>query len=174
MRHLYVVVIVNRSRHFHCISEKLGHVHTNSVLILEQNLNGGLHQLVSIPWSSTRYLCSRDHWILTVWRGTRCDCPKIYTSMWPVCPFPSDGSIISEHQEGHVLFSIPRSLTLSTRTSQLPLLFGLDAWQKASLHRGWSGLILCMMWEQANGPSSKWKSYLGDRIILFTISRWLV
>ena len=77
-------------------------------------------------------------------------------------------------QEGHVLFSIPRSLTLSTRTSQLPLLFGFDAWQKASLHHGWSGLILCMMWEQASGPSSKWQPYLGDRIIVFTISRWLV
>jgi len=88
----------------------------------------------------------------------------------PVCRhfvlFPSMDQL---YQEGHMLFSIPRSLTLSTRTSQLPLLFGLDAWRKAGLHRGWSGLILCMMWEQASGPSSKWQPYLGDRITVFTI-----
>jgi len=90
-RHLYVVVIVNRSRYLHRISENGSRGYENSVLILEQNLNGGLHQLVSIPWSSTGYLCSRDHCILTVWRGTRCDRPNGYTSMWSVCPFPTDG-----------------------------------------------------------------------------------
>ncbi|KAG6820812.1 hypothetical protein H0H93_011106 [Arthromyces matolae] len=61
--------------------------------------------------------------------------------------------------EGHVLFSIPRSLTLSTRTSSLPLLFGTAAWKDIGLHRGWAGLILCMMWESLN-PASKWSDYL--------------
>lgn len=62
--------------------------------------------------------------------------------------------------ECHTLFTVPRGLTLSTRTSQLPKRFGVDAWQKAGLHKGWVGLILCMMWEQANGSSSRWRGYL--------------
>ena len=63
-------------------------------------------------------------------------------------------------QEGHILFAIPRHLILSARTSQLPSLFGLDEWKRMGLDKGWSGLILCMMWEQGNGPSSKWHEYL--------------
>ncbi|KIJ60009.1 hypothetical protein HYDPIDRAFT_117671 [Hydnomerulius pinastri MD-312] len=49
----------------------------------------------------------------------------------------------------HTLFTLPRTLTLSTRTSPLPTLFGLDAWRAHDLHKGWVGLILCMMWEDA-------------------------
>lgn len=64
--------------------------------------------------------------------------------------------------EGHVLFSIPRELTLSTRTSALPTLLGQPEWQKTDLHRGWAGLILCMMWEQAQGSLSKWSDYLAS------------
>ncbi|KAG6873529.1 hypothetical protein C0995_014399 [Termitomyces sp. Mi166 len=60
--------------------------------------------------------------------------------------------------EGHVLFSIPRSVTLSTRTSTLPSRFGA-AWKDLHLDQGWTGLILCMMWESAN-PDSKWSEYL--------------
>ncbi|KAF8967820.1 hypothetical protein BDZ97DRAFT_1801404, partial [Flammula alnicola] len=54
--------------------------------------------------------------------------------------------------EGHTVFSIPRSLVLSTRTSVLP--------SRVRLHEGWSGLILCMMWEAAQGSASKWSAYL--------------
>ncbi|KAJ7267640.1 hypothetical protein B0H12DRAFT_1098154 [Mycena haematopus] len=62
--------------------------------------------------------------------------------------------------EGHVLFQIPRGLLLSTETSNLPGLIGLDRWTEAKMHTGWVGLILCMMWETAQGPSSKWSAYL--------------
>ena len=64
-------------------------------------------------------------------------------------------------KEGHVIFTIPRSVILSTRTCILPQNFGADAWKKYGLHRGWAGLILCMMWEAAQGSQSKWSAYLG-------------
>ncbi|KIY70636.1 SET domain-containing protein [Cylindrobasidium torrendii FP15055 ss-10] len=64
--------------------------------------------------------------------------------------------------EGHTLFTIPRTLTLSTRTSELPHAFGLEAWKSANLHQGWAGLILCMMWEEAKGQASKWGPYLAS------------
>ncbi|KAJ7354668.1 SET domain-containing protein [Mycena albidolilacea] len=62
--------------------------------------------------------------------------------------------------EGHVLFKIPRGLLLSAETSSLPGLIGLDRWKEAKMHMGWVGLILCMMWETVQGPSSKWSKYL--------------
>ncbi|TFK53554.1 SET domain-containing protein [Heliocybe sulcata] len=62
--------------------------------------------------------------------------------------------------EGHNLFSIPRSLTLSTRNSPLPKLLGDALWKTHELGKGWVGLILCMMWEEAQGPASKWSGYL--------------
>ncbi|RDB25472.1 Ribosomal lysine N-methyltransferase 4 [Hypsizygus marmoreus] len=62
--------------------------------------------------------------------------------------------------DGHTLFTIPRSLTLSTRTSPLPSKFGMESWKNKKMDEGWTGLILCMMWETANGPSSKWSEYL--------------
>ncbi|KAF8554242.1 SET domain-containing protein [Imleria badia] len=40
-------------------------------------------------------------------------------------------------------------MTLSTRMSPLPGIFGFDAWRAHRLHKGWVGLILCMMWEDA-------------------------
>ena len=52
-------------------------------------------------------------------------------------------------------------MILSTRTCILPQKFGLDAWKKFGLHQGWAGLILCMMWEAAQGSQSKWSAYLG-------------
>ncbi|KAJ7212933.1 SET domain-containing protein [Mycena pura] len=61
--------------------------------------------------------------------------------------------------EGHVLFKIPRELLLSTDTSGLPQLIGLTCW-KEKMSVGWVGLILCMMWETAQGSSSKWSKYL--------------
>ncbi|KAJ7594459.1 SET domain-containing protein [Mycena floridula] len=63
-------------------------------------------------------------------------------------------------EEGQTLFSIPRSLTLSCETSGLPNLFGRDAWKERTLDEGWVGLILCLMYETAQGPSSKWAEYL--------------
>ncbi|KAF7305874.1 Ribosomal lysine N-methyltransferase 4 [Mycena chlorophos] len=62
--------------------------------------------------------------------------------------------------EGHVLFKIPRSLLLSTATSALPRRVGLEQWRARKMHRGWAGLILCMMWETANGAASRWAPYL--------------
>ncbi|KAI0088157.1 SET domain-containing protein [Irpex rosettiformis] len=62
--------------------------------------------------------------------------------------------------EGHTLFTIPRDLTLSTRTSALPSKLGLSTWKQYGLHVGWAGLILCMMWEEAQGAESKWDGYM--------------
>lgn len=62
--------------------------------------------------------------------------------------------------EGHTLFTIPRLLVISTRTSLLPEHFGQDKWKSRQLDRGWAGLILCMMWEAAQGNASKWAPYL--------------
>ncbi|KAI8968075.1 SET domain-containing protein [Trametes punicea] len=61
--------------------------------------------------------------------------------------------------EDHILFTIPRDLTLSTRTSSLPSLLG-KSWKEYRLHEGWAGLILCMMWEESRGSDSKWSGYL--------------
>ncbi|KAI0268844.1 hypothetical protein BC834DRAFT_867511 [Gloeopeniophorella convolvens] len=65
-------------------------------------------------------------------------------------------------QEGHTLFALPRDLTLSTRTSALPPLIGAADWAAHGLHEGWAGLILCLMWEAAQGASSKWSAYLAS------------
>ncbi|KAF8199954.1 SET-domain protein, partial [Mycena galopus ATCC 62051] len=62
--------------------------------------------------------------------------------------------------EGHVLFKIPRGLLLSAETSTLPGRIGIDRWRGAKMHMGWVGLILCMMWETAQGSNSKWSAYL--------------
>lgn len=68
---------------------------------------------------------------------------------------------LTDIQEGSTLFTIPRSLTLSTRTSPLPKLLGEEVWRNYELHKGWVGLILCMMWEEARGEESKWYEYMG-------------
>lgn len=64
-------------------------------------------------------------------------------------------------KEDYTLFTIPRELTLSTRTCLLPNLLG-QAWKEHGLHEGWAGLILCMMWEESRGADSKWSGYLGQ------------
>ncbi|KAF9050042.1 hypothetical protein BJ165DRAFT_1455980 [Panaeolus papilionaceus] len=61
--------------------------------------------------------------------------------------------------ENYAVFSIPRSLVLATRTSSLPRKIGPAKWREYGLHKGWSGLILCMLWESARGPASKWGTY---------------
>ncbi|KAH9058770.1 SET domain-containing protein [Lactarius vividus] len=70
-------------------------------------------------------------------------------------------------QQDHTLFSLPRDLTLSTRTSSLPPLIGEEDWKKHGLHVSWAGLILCLMWEAAQGESSKWSTYLASLPITF-------
>ncbi|CAK5265439.1 unnamed protein product [Mycena citricolor] len=62
--------------------------------------------------------------------------------------------------EGHVLFRIPRSILLSPENSELPGRVGLAHWKERKMHIGWAGLILCMMWETAQGSSSRWSGYL--------------
>jgi N-lysine methyltransferase SETD6 len=64
-------------------------------------------------------------------------------------------------QEGYTLFTIPRDLVLSTRTSDLPRRFGKNKWKECQLDKGWAGLILCMMWEESLGSQSRWHGYLG-------------
>ncbi|KAA1471795.1 SET domain-containing protein, partial [Dentipellis sp. KUC8613] len=64
--------------------------------------------------------------------------------------------------EGHTLFSIPRDVTLSSRTSTLPSLLGTSHWRNFGLAEGWAGIMLCMMWEEAQGTSSKWSCYLAS------------
>ncbi|THU96739.1 SET domain-containing protein [Dendrothele bispora CBS 962.96] len=89
----------------------------------------------------------------------------IDTQIMGFCTFaPSEGGrgavALKDIPEGQVLFSIPRSLTLSIRNSSLPKLLGPQLWREKQLDKGWIGLILCMMWENAQGPSSKWAEYL--------------
>ncbi|KLO09098.1 SET domain-containing protein [Schizopora paradoxa] len=75
--------------------------------------------------------------------------------------------------EDHTLFSIPRILTLSTRTCDLPRLIGEETWKRSQLNKGWSGVILCMMWEESRGDNSKWSAYLRELPTTFdTPSFW--
>ncbi|KAJ3564428.1 hypothetical protein NP233_g8304 [Leucocoprinus birnbaumii] len=92
--------------------------------------------------------------------GAHLDTSAVGIFTFPLSEGGRGAVALKDIPEGHTLFSIPRNMTLSTRTSQLPERFGLNAWQKAGLHKGWTGLILCMMWEQANGSSSRWQGYL--------------
>lgn len=87
------------------------------------------------------------------------------TSMMGITNFPGSGRgaiALQDILENHTLFTLPRSLTLSTQTSTLPAAFGLEAWRKHKLHKGWVGLILCMMWEEAQGNKGKWFTYLAS------------
>ncbi|KAI0694983.1 SET domain-containing protein [Cerioporus squamosus] len=84
------------------------------------------------------------------------------TSSMDIVDIPGHGRgavALKDIPEDHTLFSIPRGLTLSTRTSMLPTLMG-KAWKEHGLHEGWVGLILCMMWEESRGAESKWSGYL--------------
>jgi len=64
------------------------------------------------------------------------------------------------------LFTIPRSILLSTRTSTLPQKLGIQEWKARKLDIDWSGLILCMMWEDAQSADSVWFEYLGVSLLL--------
>ncbi|KAJ3982773.1 hypothetical protein F5890DRAFT_1527670 [Lentinula detonsa] len=63
-------------------------------------------------------------------------------------------------EKERTLFTVPRSLILSIKTSSLPEKFGPKIWKECKLDTGWSGLILCMMWEDAQTLDSKWYHYL--------------
>ncbi|OJT11683.1 Ribosomal lysine N-methyltransferase 4 [Trametes pubescens] len=79
-----------------------------------------------------------------------------------IVQFPGHGRgavALQDIPEDYTLFTIPRDLTLSTRTCSLPSLMG-QAWKEHGLHEGWAGLILCMMWEESRGADSKWSGYL--------------
>ena len=73
----------------------------------------------------------------------------------------ADVTVLMQHayQADHTLFTIPRDLVLSMRTSSLPEKFGQAEWKKFGLHKGWTGLMLCMLWEEAQGASSKWHGF---------------
>ncbi|KAI9322702.1 hypothetical protein BX666DRAFT_1849298 [Dichotomocladium elegans] len=64
-------------------------------------------------------------------------------------------------EEGEDLFSIPRSMLLTTQTSELRQLLGevLDSLT------GWNPLILCLMYESQR-DTSFWKPYFGKHLIL--------
>ncbi|PPQ84597.1 hypothetical protein CVT25_015800 [Psilocybe cyanescens] len=88
----------------------------------------------------------------------------IDTSAMDVVDFPASeggrGAIaLVDIPENHVVFSVPRLLLLTPRTSALPARMGVQAWRRYGLHKGWAGLILCMMWEAARGAESKWCPY---------------
>ena len=51
------------------------------------------------------------------------------------------------------------------RTSSLPEKFGQAEWKKFGLHTGWTGLMLCMLWEEGQGASSKWHGFF--RMFIF-------
>lgn len=87
------------------------------------------------------------------------------TSMIAITDFPGSGRgavALQDIPENHTIFMLPRSLTLSTQTSSLPSAFGFEEWRKHKLHKGWAGLILCMMWEEAQGNQGKWITYLAS------------
>ncbi|EGO25889.1 hypothetical protein SERLADRAFT_437599 [Serpula lacrymans var. lacrymans S7.9] len=95
----------------------------------------------------------------------------IDSSVMDVVDFPGQGRgaiAVSDIPEGHTLFTLPRSLTLSTRTSYLPSNMGAESWKKFKLDEGWAGLILCMMWEEAQESKSKWSEYLASLPSSFT------
>jgi len=56
------------------------------------------------------------------------------------------------------LFSLPRELVLSIHTASLPPLLERDEW--SFVNHGWTGLILCMMYENFKQEESKWHPYL--------------
>ncbi|TFK25187.1 SET domain-containing protein [Coprinopsis marcescibilis] len=93
-------------------------------------------------------------------RGGSYDANSMGITVFPPAEGGRGAIALKDIPEGHLLFSIPRSLSLSTRTSTLPKVFGLAEWKQLELHKGWAGLILCMMWEAARGKESNWAEYL--------------
>ena len=85
---------------------------------------------------------------------------RILLSVKPARPVWDDPPelIFPLSKEETVLCTIPRSMLLSTRTSALPSLLGREDW--TVLGKGWTALILYMMYEEVQGDASPWCSYL--------------
>ncbi|CAE6418323.1 unnamed protein product [Rhizoctonia solani] len=72
---------------------------------------------------------------------------------------------VKDIPKGHVLFEIPRNILLSTRTCTLKSKLTRAEWEV--LGKGWTPLILCMMWEAAKGNESIWDGYLATMPMRF-------
>ncbi|CAE6374464.1 unnamed protein product [Rhizoctonia solani] len=72
---------------------------------------------------------------------------------------------VKDVPKDHVLFEIPRNILLSTRTCMLKSKLTAKEWE--GLGKGWTPLILCMMWEAAKGSESIWQGYLDTMPIRF-------
>ena len=53
-------------------------------------------------------------------------------------------------------------------------MLGMEEWKRNKLDEGWAGLILCMMWETAQGSTSRWAEYLGPHFSLQSITIFLI
>jgi SET domain-containing protein 6 len=66
------------------------------------------------------------------------------------------GLATADITEDALLFALPRELVLSVHTATLPKLLPAEEWR--SVNVGWSGLILCIMFEMLEGE--RWTPYL--------------
>ncbi|KAF5380227.1 hypothetical protein D9757_008220 [Collybiopsis confluens] len=92
--------------------------------------------------------------------GGNIDLNAIGFKHFPVAEGGRGAVALKNFEKGEILFTIPRALTLSAKTSSLSEIFGLKIWKERKLDKGWSGLILCMMWEASQGLHSRWGPYL--------------
>lgn len=65
-------------------------------------------------------------------------------------------------QEDTLLFTVPSQLLLSAEHSDLRTHLSSADWKDLIDIGGWTALILCMMWEDAQGARSKWYGYLRE------------
>ncbi|GHJ88587.1 hypothetical protein NliqN6_4989 [Naganishia liquefaciens] len=63
-------------------------------------------------------------------------------------------------EEDTLLFTVPSQLLLSAEHSDLRTHLSSADWKDLVEIGGWTALILCMMWEDAQGVRSKWYGYL--------------
>jgi SET domain-containing protein 6 len=80
-------------------------------------------------------------------------------------------TLLISFQKDSTLFTIPRSILLSTRTSPLRKALGETDWK--ALGSGWQPLIVSMMWEESKPDDSLWSGYLRDLPVTFdTLMFW--
>ncbi|KAJ9094863.1 hypothetical protein QFC19_007792 [Naganishia cerealis] len=63
-------------------------------------------------------------------------------------------------EEDTLLFSVPSPLLLSAEHSDLRTHLSSADWKDLVDAGGWTALIMCMMWEDAQGERSRWYGYL--------------
>ncbi|KAJ9126533.1 hypothetical protein QFC24_001560 [Naganishia onofrii] len=63
-------------------------------------------------------------------------------------------------EEDTPLFSVPSSLLLSAEHSDLRTHLSSADWKDLVDAGGWTALIMCMMWEDAQGERSRWYGYM--------------